>query len=103
MVTAPIYNHDHFYLSTYKLLYGLPQWLSSEEFACNAGEAGGAALIPGSGRSPGRTATHSSNLAWRTPWTQMSGGLLSVRLQRVEHNLATEQIIISAIILFQFS
>ena len=31
------------------------------------------------------------------------GGLLSVRLQRVEHNLATEQIIISAIILFQFS
>ena len=62
--------------SYHKLLYGLPQWLSSEEFARNAGEAGDAALIPGLGRSPRRYATHSSNLAWRNPWTQMSGGLL---------------------------
>ena len=29
---------------------GLPQWLSSKESACNAGDAG---FIPGSGRSPG--------------------------------------------------
>ena len=29
---------------------GLPQWLSSKESACNAGEPG---FIPGLGRSPG--------------------------------------------------
>ena len=29
---------------------GLPWWLSSKEFTCNAGDGGS---IPGSGRSPG--------------------------------------------------
>ena len=34
--------------------YGLPQWLSSKEFAYNAGDIVGAmGLIPGLGRSPG--------------------------------------------------
>ena len=33
---------------------GLPQWLSSEDSACNAGAAGDMSLIPGFGRSPGR-------------------------------------------------
>jgi len=32
--------------------YGLSQWLSGKESVCNAGVAGDAALIPGSGRSP---------------------------------------------------
>ena len=32
---------------------GLPQWLSSEESACSAGNSGDAGLIPVSGRSPG--------------------------------------------------
>ena len=31
-------------------------------------------------------ATHSSSLAWRTPWTEQPGGLPSIRLQRVGHN-----------------
>ena len=31
-------------------------------------------------------ATHSSNLAWRIPWTEESGGLQSMWLQRVGHN-----------------
>ena len=31
-------------------------------------------------------ATHSSILAWRTPWTEESGGLQSLGLQRVGHN-----------------
>ena len=31
----------------------LPQWLSGKEFTCNAGAAGNAVSIPGSGRSPG--------------------------------------------------
>ena len=32
---------------------GLPQWLSGKESTCNAGVAGGAGSIPGSGRPDG--------------------------------------------------
>ena len=32
------------------------------------------------------TATHSSILAWRTPWTEEPGGLQSTGLQRVGHD-----------------
>ena len=31
-------------------------------------------------------ATHSSNLAWKIPWTEEAGGLQSIGLQRVGHN-----------------
>ena len=31
-------------------------------------------------------ATHSSNLAWRIPWTEEPGGLQPVGLQRVGHD-----------------
>ena len=31
-------------------------------------------------------ATHSSILAWRIPWTEKPGGLLSIGSQRVEHS-----------------
>ena len=31
-------------------------------------------------------ATHPSILAWRIPWTEDSGGLQSIELQRVGHN-----------------
>ena len=34
-------------------------------------------------------ATHSSILAWRIPWTEESGGLQSMGLQRVGHDWAT--------------
>ena len=34
--------------------------------------------------------THSSILAWRTPWTEELGGLQSMGLQRVGHDSATE-------------
>ena len=34
------------------------------------------------------TATHSSILAWRIPWTKEAGGLQSMGLQRVGHNRA---------------
>ena len=36
-------------------------------------------------------ATHSSTLAWRTPWTEEPGGLQSMGSQRAGHDLATEQ------------
>ena len=31
-------------------------------------------------------ATHSSILAWRIPWTEESGGLLSMESQRIRHD-----------------
>ena len=34
------------------LVRGLPWWLISKEYACNAGAVGGVGSIPGSGRSP---------------------------------------------------
>ena len=34
-------------------------------------------------------ATHSSILAWKIPWTEEPGRLLSMRSQRVGHDLAT--------------
>ena len=42
-----------FYYSEVHCFYGLPQWLSSKEFSCNAGAAGDIGSIPGSGRFPG--------------------------------------------------
>ena len=33
-----------------------------------------------------RMATHSSNLAWRMPWTNKLGGLQSMELQRVRQD-----------------
>ena len=36
-------------------------------------------------------ATHSSILAWRISWTEEPGELHSMGLQRVRHNLVTEQ------------
>ena len=36
-------------------------------------------------------ATHSSILAWRIPWTEETGRLQSMGLQRVGSNLATKQ------------
>ena len=36
-------------------------------------------------------AIHSSNLAWKIPWTEEPGGLQSVGLQRAGHDLASEQ------------
>ena len=36
-------------------------------------------------------ATCSSILAWKIPWTEKLGGLWSMGLQRVGHNLVTEQ------------
>ena len=53
----------------------------------NAGDLGDMGLIPGSGKSHGEEmATHSSILAWRIPWTEKSGWLLSIGSQRVGHN-----------------
>ena len=36
-------------------------------------------------------ATHFSTLAWRIPWTEEAGGLQSMGLQKVRHDLVTKQ------------
>ena len=36
-------------------------------------------------------ATHSSILAWEIPWTEELGGLQSMGLKRVGHDLGTKQ------------
>ena len=50
----------------------------------NEGDRG---LIPGSGNSLEKEmATHFSIFAWRIPWTEESGELWSMGLQRVRHD-----------------
>ena len=39
------------------------------------------------------TATHSSILDWKIPWTEEPGGLYSMGLQRVRHDWATNTFI----------
>ena len=36
-------------------------------------------------------ATHSHVLSWEIPWTEESGGLESMGLQRIRHNLVSKQ------------
>ena len=72
----------------YSNIWGLPHSSVSEESVCSVGDLG---LIPVSRRSPGEgNGNHCNILAWRTPWTEEPGGLQSMGLQRVRHNLATK-------------
>ena len=52
-------------------MLGFPGGSAGKESACNAGNLG---LIPGSGRSPGRSPgegnIYSSILDWKIPWTE---------------------------------
>ena len=57
---------------------GLPQWLSSKEFACNAGDAG---LVPGSGRSLG--VGNRNLLQYSCLENSMDGGDLRAMVHRV--------------------
>ena len=44
------------------------------------------------GKTPGeKMPTHSNILAWEIPWREESGGLQSMELQRVRHDLVTKQ------------
>ena len=60
---------------------GFPGISDGKESACNAGDPG---LIPGwEDLLEKGMATHSSILAWRIPWKEESGRLLSIVSQRV--------------------
>ena len=71
---------------------GSPGGSDGKESACNAGDLG---LIPGSlgQQDPLKKemATHSSILAWETPWRKEPGRLQSMGSQRVRQDLATKQ------------
>ena len=55
-----------------------------KESTCNAGDPG---LIPGLGRSPGEGNGYPPNiLARRIPWTEETGGLQSMELQRIRYD-----------------
>ena len=56
---------------------GFPGGSDGKEFACNVGET----WVPSLGQKDPLekgTATHSSLLAWRIPWTEEPGGLQSM-------------------------
>ena len=56
---------------------------SGKESACQLGDTGS---VPGLGRSPGEgNGNQASILAWEIPWTEETGGLQSMGLQRVGH------------------
>ena len=66
-------------LNKHKGRKDFPGGTSGENQPANAGNMG---PIPGSGRSLEKEmATHSSILAWRTPWTEEPGGLQSMGSQ----------------------
>ena len=63
---------------------GFPRSAVIKNLPVNAGDTRDEGLIPGSGRSPGEeTATHSSILAWKTPWMKEPGSLQCMESQRV--------------------
>ena len=60
-----------------------PGGSGSKTSACNVGHLGS---IPGSGSTLEKEmTTHSSTLAWKTPWMVEPGGLQSMGSQRVRH------------------
>ena len=86
------------------LFHSLIGFCFDEEYTVELGFPGGSVVknppakegnlgsIPGLGRSLEKEmATHSSILPWRISWTEEPGGLQSMWLQRVGHNLATKQ------------
>ena len=60
-----------------------------KEFICQAGDVGS---IPDQ-EDPveKQMANHSRDLAWKIPWTEEPGGLQSMGLQRVRHDLVSKQ------------
>ena len=68
---------------------GFPGSSAGKELACNAGDPGS---IPGwEDPLEKGMATQSSILAWEIQWTEEPGRLQSMGLQRIRHNLKTNQ------------
>ena len=64
------------YVSLYVSYRGSQVALVVKNLPANAGNPRDTGSIPGSGRSPGEeTATHSTTVAWKIPWTEEPGRL----------------------------
>ena len=64
---------------------GFPGGTVAKNQPANTGATRNAGSIPRSGRSPG-VRTHPSILAWKIPWTEETGRLQFMWLQRVRHD-----------------
>ena len=66
----------------------LPRWLSGKESACLCRRHKRCGFNPWVWKIPleKQMTTHSSILAWRTPWTEEPGGLQCLLSQRVRHD-----------------
>ena len=76
-------------MSSYVLDRGFPGGSDAKESACNVGDLG---LIPGLGRFPWRRAWQPIPvfLPGESSWTEELGGILSMGLQRVGHDLVAD-------------
>ena len=82
--TPPKKNHS---FDRLQLDMGIPSGAVVKNPPANAGDTRDPGSIPGQ-KDPleKETATHSSILAWKTPWTEEPDGLQSKGSQRVRHN-----------------
>ena len=75
--------------ASFVLISGFPGGSDGKESASNVGDSG---LIPGwDDPLEKEMATHASILAWEIPWTEVPGGLQSMSLKRIRHDLVTKQ------------
>ena len=71
------------------LLMKLPSWLGGKESACQCRRL---RFDPWIGKIPWRRKWQPTSVfCWEIPWTEESGGLQSMGLQRVGYDLATKQ------------
>ena len=79
-----------FLFSLQYFLAGLSRWFSAKESAsqCRRWRVG---FLGQEDPLEKEMATYSSILAWKIPWTEEPGGLQSMGLQRVGHDLVTKQ------------
>ena len=85
MLPWAMYNFSSAVSSWVNYVLGIPWWCSQWRMHLQCRRCG---LIPGLGQSlEKKMATH---LAWEILWTEEPSGLLSIRSQRIGHNLATK-------------
>ena len=80
-------QRNSFYLLLHCLFNNLFDFPGGSDGKASAYRAGDPGLVPGS-EDPleKETATHSSTLAWKIPWTEKPGRLQSIGLQRDRHD-----------------
>ena len=77
--------------NAFREMKGFSGGLVVKNSPANAGDKEDVGLVSGSGRSlEKKMATHLSILAQQIPWTEESGRLQPMGLQRVRHDLATK-------------